>query len=84
MNFPILSSITLLPVLGAIFILIFNSDKNENKNAIYVSLFTSFVNLFLIFFPAPEYPDLESIIIFFVSIILFLINGMIGNCILVG
>ena len=50
MNFPILSSITLLPVLGAIFILIFNSDKNENKNAIYVSLFTSFVNLFLIIF----------------------------------
>jgi len=50
MNFPILSSITLLPVLGAIFILIFNSDKNENKNAIYVSLFTSFVNLFLTIF----------------------------------
>ena len=50
MNFPILSSITLLPVLGAIFILIFNSNKNENKNAIYVSLFTSFVNLFLIIF----------------------------------
>ena len=50
MNFPILSSITLLPILGAIFILIFNSNKNENKNAIYVSLFTSFVNLFLIIF----------------------------------
>ena len=50
MNFPILSSVTLLPVLGAMFILIFNSDKNENKNAIYVSLFTSFVNLFLIIF----------------------------------
>ena len=50
MNFPILSSVTLLPVLGAMFILIFNSDKNENKNAIYVSLFTSFVNLFLTIF----------------------------------
>ena len=50
MNFPILSSITLLPILGAIFIIIFNNKTNENKNVIYVSLFTTVVNLFLAVF----------------------------------
>ena len=50
MNFPILSSITLLPILGAIFIFIFNNKKDENKNVIYVSLFTSVVTLFLAIF----------------------------------
>ena len=50
MNFPILSSITLLPALGALFILFSKSEKNENKNAINLSLFTSFVNLFLTIF----------------------------------
>ena len=50
MNFPILSSITLLPILGAIFIFIFNNKTNENKNVIYLSLFTSVVTLFLTIF----------------------------------
>ena len=50
MNFPILSSITLLPTLGALFILLSRSEKNENRNAIYLSLFTSIVNLFLAIF----------------------------------
>ena len=50
MNFPILSSITLLPSLGALFILFSKSEKNENRNAISLSLFTSVVNLFLTIF----------------------------------
>ena len=50
MNFPILSLITFLPIIGAFFIFIFSSDKTESKNSIYVSLFTSFVNLFLTIF----------------------------------
>jgi len=50
MNFPILSSITLLPALGALFILFSKSEKTENKNAINLSLFTSVVNLFLAIF----------------------------------
>ena len=50
MNFPILSSITLLPILGAFFIFIFNNKTKENKNVIYISLFTSVVTLFLAFF----------------------------------
>ena len=50
MNFPILSSITLLPTIGALFILFSKSEKNENKNAINLSLFTSVVNLFLAIF----------------------------------
>jgi len=50
MNFPILSSITLLPALGALFILFSKSEKNENRNAINLSLFTSVVNLILAIF----------------------------------
>ena len=50
MNFPILSSITLLPFLGALFILFSKSKKNENRNAINLSLFTSIVNFFLAIF----------------------------------
>ena len=67
MNFPILSSITLLPILGAIFIFIFNNKSNENKNVIYVSLFTSIVTLFLAIFlwyvfdkTSPEFQFVEE------------------------
>jgi NADH-quinone oxidoreductase subunit M len=67
MNFPILSSITFLPFLGAIFIFIFNNKKNENKNVIYLSLFTSIVTLFLTFFlwhvfdeSSPEFQFVEE------------------------
>ncbi len=49
MNFPILSTIIFLPFLGALFIIL-SSQKSENKSAIYISLFTSIANLFLIFF----------------------------------
>ena len=50
MNFPILSSITLLPVLGSLFILFSKSEKNINRNAINLSLFTSLANLSLAIF----------------------------------
>ena len=50
MDFPILSLITILPLVGAIFIFIFDNNQPENKNTIYVSLFTSFVNFFLALF----------------------------------
>ena len=51
MNFPILSSITLIPLIGAFFVFLTKDEKNEsNKGAIYVSIFTSFVNFFLAIF----------------------------------
>ena len=51
MNFPILSSITFLPLIGAFFVFLTRSEKNQSNNgAIYVSLFTSFVNFFLTLF----------------------------------
>ena len=50
MNFPILSSITLLPALGALFILFSKSEKNENRNAINLSIFTAVTNLILAIF----------------------------------
>ena len=51
MNFPILSSITFLPLIGAFFIFLTRSEKNQSdKNPIYLSLFTSFTNFFLALF----------------------------------
>ncbi len=49
MNFPILSSLIFLPLLGAIFIFISKSSKN-NQAAIYVSIFTSLANFLLSIF----------------------------------
>ena len=47
MNFPILSSLILLPSIGALF-LFFTKSKNENNTSVkYVALFTSLVNFFL-------------------------------------
>ena len=45
MNFPILSSLILLPTIGALFLL-FSKDKNSIA-AKYVALFTSFVNFLI-------------------------------------
>ena len=51
MNLPILSSITFIPLVGALFVFLTREEKNEkNKGAIYVSIFTSFVNFFLALF----------------------------------
>ena len=51
MNFPILSSITFLPLIGAFFVFLTKGETNQvNRGAIYVSLFTSFANFFLVLF----------------------------------
>jgi len=48
MNFPILSSLILLPLIGALFILISrSSDKSNFQNSKYVALFVSFANFFI-------------------------------------
>ncbi len=48
MNFPIISSLILLPIVGAIFILISKSGENQNyKSSKYVALFVSSVNFFI-------------------------------------
>ena len=47
MNFPILSSLILLPIIGALF-LFFTKDKDGNNlTAKYVSLFTTIVNFLI-------------------------------------
>ena len=46
MNFPILSSLILLPTVGAIFILFGRSSSNYNA-AKYISLFVSLANFIL-------------------------------------
>ena len=49
MNFPILSSLILLPSIGALF-LFFTRSRTENKITVkYVALFTSLVNFFFIY-----------------------------------
>tara|TARA_B110001450_G_scaffold239296_1_gene247066 strand:+ start:918 stop:2411 length:1494 start_codon:yes stop_codon:yes gene_type:complete len=45
MNFPILSSLILLPTIGSLFLL-FSKDKNSNTSK-YVALFTSIVNFLI-------------------------------------
>ena len=47
MNFPILSSLILLPTIGALFIFFTKSSEKNNNTVKYVALFTSFVNFFL-------------------------------------
>ena len=51
MNFPILSAITFIPLLGSIFILLIkNSSDKAVNNAKYVEIFTSFANFLLSIF----------------------------------
>ena len=48
MNFPILSSLILLPSIGALFILLSTSSKKTNfRSSKYVALFVSFANFFI-------------------------------------
>ena len=48
MNFPILSSLILLPLVGSLFILFVKSDTSNNyQSSKYVALFTSFVNFLI-------------------------------------
>ncbi|MDC0895673.1 NADH-quinone oxidoreductase subunit M [Candidatus Pelagibacter sp.] len=47
MNFPILSSLILLPTIGAIFLFFTRENKENNLTAKYVSLFTSIVNFLI-------------------------------------
>ena len=46
-NFPIISSLILLPTIGALFLFFTKSDKEKQKTIKYVALFTSLVNFFL-------------------------------------
>ena len=48
MDFPILSSLILLPLVGSLFILFVKSDTSNNyQSSKYVALFTSFVNFLI-------------------------------------
>jgi len=47
MNFPILSSLILLPTIGAIFILLAKSRSDKYQSSKYVALFISLANFFL-------------------------------------
>ena len=48
MDFPILSSLILLPLVGSLFILFIKSDISKNyQSSKYVALFTSFVNFLI-------------------------------------
>tara|TARA_Y100000590_G_scaffold462848_1_gene628034 strand:+ start:246 stop:1748 length:1503 start_codon:yes stop_codon:yes gene_type:complete len=51
MNFPILSAIIFIPIIGAFFILITKgAQKNVEKNSKYVAIFSSLANFFLSLF----------------------------------
>jgi len=66
MNFPILSSLILLPSVGALFIFVTrSSDKSNFRNAKYVALFTSFANfiisIYLWYIFNPNVPDFQFV-----------------------
>ena len=46
-NFPILSSLILLPLIGVLFILFTRSNNNKYQNSKYVALFVSFANFII-------------------------------------
>ena len=51
MNFPILSAIIFIPLIGALFILVIKGEqKAVAKNSKYVAIFSSLVNFFLSIF----------------------------------
>ena len=47
MDFPILSSLILLPIIGSLFIFLTKSKNNNYNGAKYVALFTSFTNFII-------------------------------------
>ena len=48
MNFPILSAIVFIPLIGAIFVFLTRGNlKNTEKNSKYVAIFSTLVNFFL-------------------------------------
>ena len=47
MSFPILSSLILLPTIGALFLVFTKNKVKNNLTAKYVSLFTSIVNFLI-------------------------------------
>jgi NADH-quinone oxidoreductase subunit M len=47
MNFPILSSLILLPTIGALFLIFLNNEDGNSSTAKYVSLFASVVNFLI-------------------------------------
>ncbi len=59
MNFPILSSVIFLPLLGAFFIFL-SRTQNNNQSAKYVSLFTSVANLVLALFICYSFDKSET------------------------
>ena len=56
MNFPILSSLILLPIVGALFLFFTKDKEGNNLTAKYVALFTTVVNkatyLIVVLFPS--------------------------------
>ena len=47
MNFPILSSLILLPIIGSFFIIFIKSSNKDNQSIKLIALFTSFANFLL-------------------------------------
>ena len=47
MNFPILSSLILLPIVGALFLFFTKDKEGNNLTAKYVALFTTVVNFLI-------------------------------------
>ena len=60
MNFPILSSLIILPTIGAIFILFGRSSSKNYNSSKYISLFVSLANFFLSLYLWIEFDNTNS------------------------
>ena len=61
MNFPILSAIIFIPLIGAIFILFTSgAQKDIEKNSKYVAIFSSLANFFLSLYLWYSFDNLTS------------------------
>ena len=62
MGFPILSSLILLPTIGALFLFFTKSNKDNNRTVKYVALFTSLVNFLLSIYFCVQFVYLDNIL----------------------
>ena len=60
MNFPILSSLILLPIVGALFLFFTKDKEGNNLTAKYVALFTTVVNFLISITKVKVSVDLSS------------------------
>ena len=72
MNFPILSSLILLPTIGALFLFFTNNKEGSNLTIKYVALFASIVNFLISIYLWVS--GLSIILVWYLIMVMYLIQ----------